>query len=222
MTGVAHSWSEANQQTLYPPNQEPSQMRSPVDVSARVSKRALLLVAAMVIGFVLVEQVSGLVNVIHHPVLGADYQAAANFVAAQHVPGEPVLIALPPPGYLALGERDDVVFLASSLEAKRAQRYTRRTADGRYVDFWLGVPAIVSTEQLCSAIAESPDLWLIVDESRLDYAWAFAGPMADAIRASTYEVYSGTGGISVRRPISGDLSASDSPCGQGNPTTGAH
>jgi hypothetical protein len=176
----------------------------------------------MIIGLVLLEQVSGLVDVIHHPVLGADYQAAANFVAAQYVPGEPVLIALPPPGYLALGEPDDLVFLASSLEAQRAQRYTRRTVDGRYVDFWLGVPAIVSTEQLCSAIAASPDLWLIVDETRLDRDWAFAGPMADAIRTSTSEVYSGAGGVSVRRPISGESIPSDSPCGQGNPTTGAH
>jgi hypothetical protein len=137
------------------------------------------------------------------------------------VSGQPVLIALPPPGYLALDERDDLVFLASSLEAQRAQRYTRRTANGDYVDFWLGVPAIVSTEQLCSVINASPDLWLIVDESRLESDWAFAGLMADAIRASTHEVYSGVGGVTVRRP-NREARSSDSPCTLPVPRTGAH
>jgi hypothetical protein len=222
MTGVAHSWSKGDRQAQSQPNQDSLPVQSPGEVSARRSARALFLVAVVVVGLVLVEQVGGLGAVIKHPVLGADYQSAANYVAAQHLPGEPVLIALPAPGYLALGERDDLVFLASSLEAQRAQRYTRRTADGHYVDFWLGVPAIVSTEQLCSAISASLDLWLIVDESRLDRDWAFAGPMADAIRGSTYEVYGGTGGVTVRRPNSEVLSSSDSPCESGGTSTGAH
>ena len=181
-------------------NPIPSHPRLPMATRAHRPARALVLVTVALIGLVLVEQIGGLVDVTRRPVLGADYQSAAAYVAARHAPGQPVVIALPPPGYLALGERDDLVFLASSLEDLRAQRYTRLTVDGRYVDFWLGVPAIVSAEELCAALDTSPDLWLIVDETRLNSDWAFAGSMANAIFGSTHEVFSGTGGVSVRRP----------------------
>jgi hypothetical protein len=214
MTGVSNPISSADRQLSPRVRQIQTHPGTPSVASARRSAPVLTFLAAAIVALVFVEQFGGLIDVTRRPVLGADYQSAAAYVAARHLAGQPVLVALPPPGYLALGERDDLVFLASSLEAQRAQRYTRLTSDGHYVDFWLGVPAIVGTRELCSAMNASPDLWLIVDEARLSSDWAFAGSMADAIRVSTYEVYSGKGSASVRRPNTDDLGRSSlgSPC----------
>lgn len=165
-----------------------------IDGRAWLARAGLAAVALLLAG-----QLAGFAELFRHPVTGPDYLAASEFVAERHRPGEPILVALPPPAYLALGTRDDLVFVSSPLESARARRYTRRLDDGRYVDYWLGVDAIVSTEQLCAAFAAEPALWLIVDDERLGEDWAFRGPMGQAMVGMTTEAYHGTGGVSVRR-----------------------
>ncbi len=155
--------------------------------------------AAAVLALVLVHEVSGLNRLRIQPVTGTDYNPVAQYVAARHKPGEPVLVALPPPAYLALGSRDDLIFVSSPPDRPRAQRYTRLTADGRYVDYWTGVTSIVSTAELCETILTSPNLWLIVDDARLWADWAYVGPMADVMTGLTYEQYRSPSGSVVRR-----------------------
>jgi hypothetical protein len=118
-----------------------------------------------------------------------------------HAPGEPIISAIPPPVFIVSQNRKDLIFLPGPLEGTRAQRYTRLVGDGMYVDYWLGVPSIVSLGALCDAISENPDLWLIVDAVRLNDAFAYKGPMADVIRGTTAVVQAGGGGVEVRRPM---------------------
>ena len=161
--------------------------------------RILSVAAALLLTLVLVHEVSGLNNLRTRPVIGSDYLLVSQFVAARHKPGEPVFVALPPPAYLALGSRDDLIFISSPLDRKRAQRYTRLTASGEYVDYWLGVRSIVSTGQLCYAMLTSPALWLIVDGSRLQADWAYQGEMAQVITGLTYIRYWTPSGAMVLR-----------------------
>jgi hypothetical protein len=120
-------------------------------------------------------------------------------VAERRQPGEKVLVALPPPAFLAFNSTEDLIFLSSPISRKRAQRYTRLTEDGGYVDYWAGVDSVVDTASLCQTLLNEPGLWLIVDESRLDADWAFRGSMATVIRGLTYIRFDADGGAMVRR-----------------------
>lgn len=158
-------------------------------------------IAAVIIVIVafLAYDVSGLADLHKNPVTGVDYVPIVNFVAERKEPGEKVLVALPPPAYLALESSDDLIFLSSPLTRKRAQRYTRLTEDGQYMDYWAGVESVVDTSGLCQTLINEPDLWLIVDTARLNADWAFQGSMATVIKGMTYVRYETEGGAQVRR-----------------------
>lgn len=164
----------------------------------RVASVALAL-AITLFGIVIIHDVQGLQRLRDRPVTGVDYLPAAQFVADRHTPGEKILTALPAPVYLAVESTDDLLFLSSPIERKRAQRYTRLTEDGEYVDYWTGVPSVVDVRGLCTTLLNEPNLWLIVDRSRLSADWAFAGPMAFVIEGLTYVRYEAEGGAQVRR-----------------------
>jgi hypothetical protein len=150
-------------------------------------------------GVVVLHDVNGLYRLRENPVTGTDYLPAAEFIAARHEPGQKILTALPPPAYLALNSTGDLIFLSSPLDRKRAQRYTRLTADGAYVDYWTGVDSVVDVRSLCGTLLNEPNLWLLVDRSRLSADWAFEGPMAVVIEGLTYLRYEAEGGAMVRR-----------------------
>ncbi|MEA2530073.1 MAG: hypothetical protein QOG89_1717 [Thermomicrobiales bacterium] len=161
--------------------------------------RILAAVAVGLFLLVLVHELTGLNRMQTQPVLGSDYVKIAEYVAARHKPGEPVFVAIPTQAYLALGSRDDLIFISSPLDRERAQRYSRLTSDGRYVDYWTGVRSIVSTGQLCQALLTSPDLWLLVDGARLNADWAYLGDMATVINGLTYMRSYDLSGAMVRR-----------------------
>jgi hypothetical protein len=164
------------------------------------SGRTLAVLAALIIGSVFVSyDVSGIADMQRNPVTGVDYVPVVNYVQARRQPGEKVLVALPPPAYLAFGSADDLIFLSSPISRKRAQRYTRLTEDGGYVDYWTGVDSVVDTSSLCQTLLNEPGLWLIVDEARLNADWAFKGSMATVIRGLTYVRFEAEGGAMVRR-----------------------
>ena len=166
----------------------------------RRPERTLGVVATLIIAAIFLSyDVSGIADLQRNPVTGVDYLPVAEFVAARKQQGEKVLVALPPPAYLALGTTEDLIFLSSPLTRKRAQRYTRLTEDGRYVDYWAGVDSIVDTAGLCRTLQKEADLWLIIDQSRLRADWAFAGSMATVIEGMTYVRYSTESGAEVRR-----------------------
>jgi len=165
----------------------------------RLQTRILAVCAVGLLLLVFVHEVTGLNRLQTEPVLGSDYVKTAQYVAARHKPGEPVFVAIPTQAYLALGSRDDLIFVSSPLDRERAQRYARLTSDGRYVDYWTGVRSIVSTGQLCQALLTSPNLWFLVDGARLNAGWAYLGDMATVINGLTYIRFYDVSGAMVRR-----------------------
>ena len=164
------------------------------------SGRTLAILAAIVIASIFAGyDVAGITDMHNNPTTGVDYLPVVEFVAERRQPGAKVLVALPPPAFLAFNSTDDLIFLSSPIERKRAQRYTRLTEDGGYVDYWTGVDSVVDTASLCQTLFNEPGLWLIVDESRLNADWAFSGAMATVIRGLTYVRYEADGGAMVRR-----------------------
>jgi hypothetical protein len=163
-------------------------------------RRTLAILVALIVGSIFVSyDVSGIADMQKDPITGVDYLPVVAFVQERRLPGEKVLVALPPPAYLAFGSASDLIFLSSPIDRKRAQRYTRLTEDGGYVDYWTGVDSVVDTASLCQTLLNEPGLWLIVDESRLNADWAYKGAMATVIRGMTYVRYEAEGGAMVRR-----------------------
>lgn len=160
---------------------------------------------------------SGIVWRLEHPVVHPDYNAAMAYVVERHEPGEPVIVALPAVGYLALdaAARNDLLFLAGDDDRPRAERYTRWGEDGRLTDYWIGVDSIVTVDDLHRVLAEHPEAWIVVDEERLAAEWAYAGEISRYLTGSTAPVHEAAGGALVLRVAPG---AADSPSGSpGNP-----
>ena len=174
--------------------------RSPIRPGDVLHGRVLAVVGVAILLLVFIHEATGVAKLQSDPVLGSDYIVTAEYVAARQTPGEPVFVAIPTQAYLALGSRDDLIFVSSPLERDRAQRYTRMTSDGRYLDYWTGVRSIVSTGQLCQALLTSPKLWMLVDGARLSADWAYEGEMAQVIDGLTYiRFYDFDSGAMVRR-----------------------
>lgn len=177
-------------------------------------RRALAVISVLLVAVTLFYELGGLNRLRNEPVTGVDYVPAAEYVAARHKPGEKILTALPPPAFLAVGSTDDLIFLSSPQDRKRAQRYTRLTADGRYVDYWTGTDSVVNVAGLCNTLLTAHGIWLLVDDSRLTADWAFKGAMADVILGMTYVQFEAPGGAQVRRlePIPARDPAAEAIC----------
>lgn len=182
----------------------------------RADKTLAIVVAVVIAVAFVIYDIGGIADLNRNPVTGVDYLPIVEFVAERKEPGDKVLVALPPPAYLALGSTEDLIFLSSPLTRKRAQRYTRLTEDGRYVDYWTGVDSVVDTAGLCQTLLSEPGLWLIVDEARLNADWAFRGSMATVIQGMTYVRYDAEGGAQVRRlsPPASRLPRAEELCAQ--------
>ena len=128
-----------------------------------------------------------------------DYQDAAAYVADRHQEGELVIAALTAPIALAGVPEADIRFLPGPSSRTRARRYTRITSDGVYRDFWLGVPSIVTAQQLCATLKNHPGSWVIVDGSRLRSNSFYGGEMQDVIEAGSDVVFTGGKGVQVRQ-----------------------
>jgi len=177
--------------------------RTPFDappvVTPRIRRRVLAVVAVLLIGAVLIYDMSGLNALRTDPVTGVDYLPIAEYVAARHAPGEAILTALPAPAFLAVDSADDLIFLSSPIDRKRAQRYTRLTVDGRYLDYWTGSDSVVDVAGLCNTLLTAPNVWVVIDETRLVADWAYLGPMSDVITGLTYVQHHDMSGSQVRR-----------------------
>ena len=172
---------------------------APKVVKPAARRRILSTISVALIAAVLLYELGGLNDLRVNTVTGVDYVPAADYIAARHKPGEAILSALPAPAYLAVGSTDDLIFLSSPLNRKRAERYTRLTVDGRYIDYWTGADSVVDVAGLCNTLLTAPKIWVLVDESRLKADWAFLGPMASVINGLTYLQFEAEGGAQVRR-----------------------
>ncbi len=144
-----------------------------------------------------------------HPVINADYHAASRYVEEHHEPGQPVIVALPPPLYLGLDEggRADIVFLAGPAGGARARDYSRVTPNDERVDYWVGAPTIQSPEELRQVLLRYPDAMVVVDWYRLTADGIYRGEIENVIREMTEPVYQGPGGVQVLQlaPIGPEL-----------------
>ena len=187
-----------------------------VSVSPR-PERTIAILAALIIGAIFAGyDVAGIRELNHNPVTGVDYLPVVEYVAARRESGQTVLVALPPPAFLAFESTDDLIFLSSPITRKRAQRYTRLTEDGTYADYWTGVDSIVDTAGLCRLLTSDTNLLLIIDDARLDADWAYSGSMATVIRGMTYIRYQAEGGAMVRgvSPLPSRTTRAEELCAQ--------
>lgn len=132
------------------------------------------------------------------PVVHADHVAATEYVADHRQDDELVIVALPAVAGLLLDDQHQLYFLAGSQNRSRAERLTR-TTDAGLVDYWMGVPAIVSAERLDTLLRENPGAWLVVDRDRLAADWAYRGEIAETIEMRTEPVFEAAGGALVLR-----------------------
>lgn len=158
--------------------------------------------APLLSGLLVITVVAGLTWRLTNPVIHPNHNAALEYVAAHHQPGQPIIVALPAIAWIAIppDDRDDIVFLAGIQDQDESRQYTRLTDDGRLVDYWDGAPAIVTLEELADAYADHPDAWIVVDHDRLTGDWAYRGVMEQYILANGHPVYEGQGGVVVFRP----------------------
>ncbi|HEV2128518.1 MAG TPA: hypothetical protein VGR22_07870, partial [Thermomicrobiales bacterium] len=166
------------------------------------SRLRLLARHAAIIGIV-TAVVAGLGWRLENRVVQPDYNQAMAYVADRHQPGEPVIVTLPPVGYLTMDEsnRDDLYFLAGSAGWTRADRYTRWDEDGRLIDYWIGADSIVSTRMLDEMLATHDNAWVIADRDRLEDDWTSTTAIERVIRESMFPVYASDGGAVVYRTL---------------------
>lgn len=169
-----------------------------------LSRYGVIAAAVIAIGSSLLWRLD---NPVHQP----DYNAAMAYVAKHHQPGEPVIVTLPPVGYLSVDEtaRGDVHFLAGSEGWTRADRYTRWSEDGRLIDYWIGVDSIVSTRTLADILKEHPNAWVIADDGRLDHDWVNEEAINEVIRDSMFPAHISDGGAVVYRTTPAELKVAD-------------
>ena len=211
--------SDGNDDQTQPRAVNSPRHRSPRQLVAVTTRpeRTLAILAAVIIASIFAGyDVAGIRNLQKEPVTGVDYLPVVEYVAERREPGQTVLVALPPPAFLAFESTDNLIFLSSPITRKRAQRYTRLTEEGNYVDYWTGVDSIVDTAGLCRLITSDPDLLLIVDQARLDADWAYRGTLAAVIGGMTYVRYEAEGGAMVRgvSPLPGRDVRAEELCAQ--------
>lgn len=181
------------------------QWREGVDISVLI-RYGTIAVIVVVIG-------SGLFWRLNNPVVQPDYHAAMAYVEEHHQPGEPVIVTLPPVGYLTMDEptRGDVIFLAGSQGWTRADRYTRLTDDGRLIDYWIGADSIVTTESLRQLLVDNLGAWIIADEGRLEDDWTNEATIKGLLRDATFPAYLSDGGAVVFRTLPAAASSQSQP-----------
>lgn len=149
-----------------------------------------ILAAGLAVAVIAANLGQGLYSRLNSPTVEADFGDTLAYVAEHREAGEIVVSAMTPPAYLALG-RDNLVFLAGREGTARVASYTQRGADGRLIDYWVGVDAIGTVADVCSTFAQNPGGWVLIDTFRLRYEPAFADPVRTIIRDATDEVYRG-------------------------------
>ncbi|CAN5353009.1 hypothetical protein BH09CHL1_BH09CHL1_12320 [soil metagenome] len=151
-------------------------------------------------GVLLVQQSSAALGLSRHPTLDPDYVAASEWVADHREPGELVASAMTPAPYLVFDDNpDDLIFFSGNAYSERTKRYVRLD-NGVEVDYWIGVESIYLLNDVCTTIAENPDMFLIIDDKRLNNPLAFGGNLNAVVRGLMYIAYIGPGNVTVFRP----------------------
>jgi hypothetical protein len=118
---------------------------------------------------------------------------AYRYVAAHHVPGEPIVVDWPPFAYFVLGDSPDLRFMVGA--EWRFGRYTRPTGDARLTDMFLGTEAVASVADLCELLAAHPGSWLVPDV--LGEGPLPEGSVWSLVQGTAEEVFPATEGVSL-------------------------
>jgi hypothetical protein len=141
--------------------------------------------AALMVLLQFINVQTGLAYLVDHPYVDADFIAPMIYIKQHQQPGQAVISAIDQVVYVTLGTTDNVYFLAGQTGAARSTRYSYIRPDGSVLDFWLGVPALSGSPDLCRVIYQNPGGWILVDQSRLNASWGFRGNMATIIVGAT-------------------------------------
>jgi len=118
---------------------------------------------------------------------------AYRYVAAHHVPGEPIVVDWPPFAYFVLGDHPDLRFMVGA--EWRFGRYTRPAGDERLTDMFMGTEAIASVAELCGLLAAHPSSWLVPDV--LGEGPLPEGSVWSLVQGAAKEVFPTTEGVSL-------------------------
>jgi hypothetical protein len=156
--------------------------------------------AILLMGTVLIHAASASAWRMSYPGGDPDYWNATRWAAEHRTSDQVVITALPPAAFTWFAEQgyDRLIFLAGHEESQRTERYIKPNTNGEPGDYWLGVPSIGSTGQLCGTLREHAGAALIVlDRVRLMALWSLGGEMEGIIRGSTVEEHRGINGVMV-------------------------
>ena len=127
-----------------------------------------------------------------------DLRPALTFVKERRDDGDLVIVTAAPVSYLLLDDRDALRFLPGDESSQRSQRYAQQSESESQVDYWIGMPAITSVEELCQVLADHPRSWLVAHQRWLERPRIANGPMMDLLRGSSTEEFSEAGGTVFR------------------------
>lgn len=111
--------------------------------------------------------------------LGPDEPAAAatavpaeEYIAAHRRPGELILTSGAVETALTMGQLPELRFLPGGEGSQRSLRYTRFTDDGQPIDYWIGMPSLYTTAELCRALPTAPGSWVMLSH-RVWQNWGY-------------------------------------------------
>jgi hypothetical protein len=143
---------------------------------------------------------------------GPNHASAYAYVAAHRQPGELIVSHGPPEAYLVLGSAPELRYLAGEAGSTRMARTLRESDEGRIVDYWAGMEAIQTVDELCTILADDVRAWAVVEdgldrkaERRLGRGKEVQiGPMRVVLDGATREELATSEGVFVLRAISPD------------------
>jgi hypothetical protein len=108
---------------------------------------------------------------------GGDLTASLQGVQERRGTDETVITVIQPPlSAFVLGSAKNLVFLPGAPGSPRGERYTHEDASGRSYDYWLGVPALTTQREVCMALADGANSWIIVSDGQWN-RWGFDSPL---------------------------------------------
>jgi hypothetical protein len=99
-------------------------------------------------------------------------ETAEAYVANHRQPGELLLTSGPVETALTFGRLPELRYLPGGEGSQRSLRYTRFTDDGQAIDYWIGMPSLYTTAELCGAVTSAPGSWILLSD-RVWQNWGY-------------------------------------------------
>jgi hypothetical protein len=99
-------------------------------------------------------------------------ETAEEYVANHRQPGELLLTSGPVETALTFGQLPELRYLPGGEGSQRSLRYTRFTDAGQAIDYWIGMPSLYTTAELCGAVTSAPGSWILLSD-RVWQNWGY-------------------------------------------------